>query len=261
MKLIKSLLVFIFLGCFGILSAQSEDYYAVAMPDAKGSNYLFYKPDSGFASIIKYNQQVLKADIKPVIINYGERVVIYSGDDFTIETDRSNALYFKSPKGEREIFLKTYLSDAPCWGNGAAVYIIPNKDDKNLLDVFVENTIGQPKKGNCKQPIKQIDIETNYADATGTQPASFIEKVAEQVKLVDDKRALLVMLPREHLSKLVSVDFWLYDMRGRQVKEFLNMRAAENVLYINDLRKGKYKYKVAVYDGTLIKEGTVTLSK
>ena len=57
------------------------------------------------------------------------------------------------------------------------------------------------------------------------------------------------------------LNFWLYDKRGRQVKEFINMRAAENIVYINDLPKGKYTYKVEVYDGTLIKKGEVILKK
>lgn len=259
MKLIKSLILFAFVASFSLVSAQTEDYYGTAIPNSKKSNYLFYKPDSGFAAIKKYDKQIQAGDIKPVLVNYGERIDLYSGENYTIETDRSNALYFKANNGKREIFLKTYLSDAKCWGNGAVVYITPNSTDKNLLDVFVQSTI----KANtaCDEPILQINIETTLADATGKQPATFIEKVAEQISVVDDKKALLVMLPREHLTKLVSVNFWLYNKSGKEVKEFINMRAAENIVYINDLPKGKYTYKIEVYDGTLIKKGEVILKK
>lgn len=261
MKLIKSLFIIALVGCVSTLTAQMADYYSVPMPNAKGSNYLFYKPDSGFAAITKFDAQVNVSAISPVIKNYGERAVVYAGEGFTLETDRSNALYFKAKNGVREIFLKEYLSDAKCWEKGAVVYAALNDGDKNIIEVFVKNTIYDPKEGDCNSPITQINIETTYADATGKQPASFIEKVAEEVSLVDEKRALLVKLPRKYLTKLVSVNFRMYDMRGKLVKEFINMKAAENIVYINDLRKTKYKYIIEVYDGTLIKEGTITLKK
>lgn len=261
MKLIKSLFIIALVGYFGTLTAQMADYYSVSMPDAKGSNYLFYKPDSGFAAIASFNKQIDLSKISPIIKNYGERAAIYSGKDFTVETDRSNAIYFKAENGVREIFLKQYLSDAKCWGKGAVVYATLNTNDKNILEVFVGNTVYELKEGDCSLPIIQINIETTYADATGTQPASFIEKVAKEISLVDEKRALLIKLPRKHLAKLVSVNFRLYNKRGEVVKEFINMKAAENVLYINDLRKGTYMYKIEVYDGTLIKEGTIKLKK
>lgn len=261
MKLIKSLFIITLVGYFGTLTAQMADYYSVSMPDAKGSNYLFYKPDSGFAAVTKFDGQVNTSAMTAVIKNYGERAVIYTGEGFTLETDRSNALYFKAKNGIREIFLKQYLSDAKCWEKGAVVYATPNGSDKNILEVFVKNTIYDLKDGDCNSAITQINLETTYADATGTQPASFIEKVADKISLVDEKKALLIKLPRVHLKKLVSVNFRLYNKRGVVVKEFINMKAAENVLYINDLRKGKYTYKIEVYDGTPIKEGTITLKK
>ncbi len=261
MKLIKNLFIIAMVGCLNTLSAQMAHYYLAPMPNAKGCNYLFYKPDSSFAAILKFDEQVDVAKIKPIINNYGERAILYTGEGFTIETDRSNALYFKAKNGIREIFLKTYLSDAKCWEKGAVVYAKLNSKDKNRVEIFVKNTVYELKEGNCNTAISQINIETTYADATGTQPPSFIEKVATKISLVDDKKALLIRLPREHLKKLVSVNFRLYDKRGKLVKEFINMKAAENVLYINDLRKGKYTYKIEVYDGTPIKKGTIILKK
>ncbi len=258
MKLIKSLFAIAFVACFSVLAAQTEDYYLAPMPDAGGSNYLFYKPDSNFKAATTYNNQLSASQFKPVISNYGERVAIYETEDYQIETDRSNAVYFKAKKNSvRVIFLKKYTSDAACWGKGAVVFAKPAEKDKNILEVYVAQTGGKV----CKEKLVEANIETTYADATGTQPPSFIEKVAEKISLVDEKRALLIKLPREHLKKLVSVNFRLYDKRKKLVKEFINMKAAENVLYINDLRKGKYTYKVEVYDGTLIKEGEIILKK
>lgn len=258
MKFIKSLIVIAFVGYFGTLTAQMADYYSISVPNTKGSNYLFYKPDSGFKAALAYNSQLSALQFKPVIVNYGERVALYSTEDFVIETDRSNAIYFKAKKNAiRDIFLKKYVSDASCWGEGAVAFAQLSEKDKNIVEVYVAQTNGK----TCKEKLVEVNIETTYADATGTQPPSFIEKVAEKIYLVDEKRALLIMLPREDIKKLVSLNFRMYTLNGKQVKEFINMQAAENVLYINDLRKTKYKYKIEIYDGTLVKEGTITLKK
>lgn len=266
MNLIKSLFCLVLLSIFLPLTAQIEDFYIAPMPDNVGSSYLFYKPDSGFASAMAYNRQINKAAIQPAIVNYGERVSLYTYNDYYIETDRSLSLYFKAKDGKREIFLKYFLSESPCWTEGAVAYIVPDETDKNILNVVVAHTKGESfKKGketiNCGTVVLKINIEETYANATGKQPATFIQKVAEKTSVVDDKKALLVLLPREYLTQLVSVNFWLYDKKGKEVKDFINMRAAENIVYINDLPKGKYTYKIEVYDGTLIKKGEVTLKK
>lgn len=266
MNITKSLFCLVLSVLFLPLAAQTEDYYTAPVPENAEGNYLFNKPDSGFAAALKFNRRINKDAFAPAIVNYGQRVALYTNDKFTIETDRSLSIYFKAKNGKREIFLKYYLTESPCWTEGAVAYFVPDEADKKYLNLIIAHTTGETitqgkQTITCGQKVMQINIEEAYANSTGTQPPTFIEKVAENVSVVDDKKALLILLPREHLSRLVSVNFWLYDKRGRQVKEFLNMRAAENVLYINDLPKGTYKYKVEVHDGTLIKKGEVTLKK
>ena len=88
MNLIKSLFCLVLFGTFLPLTAQTEDFYIAPMPDNAGSSYLFYKPDSGFASVMAYNRQINKAAIQPVIL---KPTVAYR---YILKPKMVNAKYF-----------------------------------------------------------------------------------------------------------------------------------------------------------------------
>lgn len=249
---------------FGSVSAQTADYYTTAMPGARGSNYLFYKPDSTFADIIKFDDGIAKSELKPVIENYGERAVLFATDSFSIEMDRTTAIYFKAKNGKRELFLSKYANEIPCWTAGAVLYAKP--EGKNNITVYLVNTQGKEitkngEKVSCETPLLQTNIEENYANATGTRAKTDLQKAASGVSVVQEKKVLIIKVSRDALKQFTSLNFKLYNSAKKEVKDFLNIKATESILYINDLPKGKYKYIVEVYDGTLVTEGTITISK
>ena len=263
MKVTKALLFLALIVSFSRVSAQKADYYSAAKPGANGAKYLFYKPDSTFAKVTTYDKDLTASALEPAIQEYGTRTILYQTDTFTIETDRTTAVYFKAKNGKRELFLQHYLNENKCWTDGSVAWVEARKGD--LLTLMVDNINGEQimvkgQQVDCGGEVLGINVEELYAGATGKQIPSKVEKWAQGVSLVQENKALLIRLPRESLAAMVSVNFYLYSGK-RKVKEFLNMKASENVLYIGDLPKGKYKYKVELYDGTLVREGDVTLQK
>jgi hypothetical protein len=259
MKYLKTVIAVAICVAFLPLQAQNADYYSAPMPNNKGCFYLMYKPDSNFTDMIKYDRELNKNSFKPVIENYGERAILFEADSFTIEADRTTALYFKAKNGKREIFLKKYLNEETCWGKGGVVYINLSPKNKNTVGIFLANS-NETQNKNCRGEVITVNVEAEYANATGTQPKSDLDKVAAGISVVQENKVLLIKVPREAITKFVALNFKLYSGK-KEIKDFLNIKATESVLYINDLPKGKYKYIVEVYDGTLITEGTVTITK
>lgn len=265
MKLLKNILLAGFGLTFITSQAQSAKFFTAPVPGAKGANYLFNNPDTSFNKIIAFNSKISSESIQPAIETYGIRQALFETDSFTIEIDRTLALYFKAKKEGKSISQKFVLPGNECWENGGILYF--ESDGKNILKMFIaseQGTTVQKKGGGtatCGTEVFQVNIEEQYASATGTHPKSLLEKVADGISVSEGRKVIVINVPRDAYITLVSLNFKLYDTKGKEVKDFLNMQSAENILYINDLPKGRYKYIIETYQGTLVKRGEIQITK
>lgn len=266
MNFIKYTCVFLMALVTFYTKGQVALYYTAPVGEFKEANYLIFNPDTSFARLTAFDATISKQNVSKTIQNYGERLVLFETDSFTIETDRALSLFFKPKNKGKEIYLNHVLSQNECWANGAIVYIHPTKSDKNVLGLHMANengnTLQKPEAVvYCGEALLQINIEEQMANATGAPMRSFIQKMGEQVTVKEGRKVLEINVPAEAFRKLISLNFKLYNAKGIEVKDFLNMRSSESVVYINDLPKGKYKYIVETYQGVLVKKGEIQITK
>ena len=266
MKFVKYTWVLLLAFATSHVSGQVAQYFTVPLNAVKGANYLFFNPDTTYTKLVAFDATISKQNISPVIQNYGERLVLFETDSFTIETDRALSLFFKPKNKGKELYLNYALSQNECWAKGAIVYIAPAKNDKNSISLHVANENGDKLEKPeavvyCGGESLLINIEEQMANATGAPMRSFIQKMGEQVTVKEGRKVLEINVPGEAFRKLISLNFKLYNAKGVEVKDFLNMRSSESVVYINDLPKGKYKYILETYQGVLVKKGEVQITK
>lgn len=239
-----------------IAFAQDTSFYRVPMFHHKGAYSVYYKPSVSCEVISSYKTS--GGDCQPVLLNAGERTVLYEADSFTIEMDKVTALYFRSKNSGRAVFLKTYVNDDKEWGEGAQVYAAPASGNKDKIEVFLGVL-----KGDLMEfrNIFTFNAENTYAKASGKIEPEFIKQIEPQISVRQENKVIIINIPREAFPILIAAGIKLYTGK-REVKELLYMKATENVLYINDLPKGKYTYKIfAMENNELIKQGSISLVK
>src|SRR5690606_10422678 len=106
---------------------------------------------------------------------------------------------------------------------------------------------------------KEFLIDDIIAISKGKFAPSFLEEVNKTLEVKPEGKAILLTLSRSFFPKLVALKFEMKNKNGKIVKSESQLKASENVIFVGDLPKGQYPYKVYLTYGDVLKEGIIEI--